>query len=161
MPVRNMVNSNNAYKCIYCTRLQCFQTRPRSWEGRWSLDFKNDNSVECMGITVTLSPQRLFNIVGMYSPTSSKDVFFVLMIDILKQCDLSKELLQMGDFNLNWTDKVRSKKLKEITKKFELAQLFKGPTGITQSSQTQLDLILSNKPERITSSIIQLDHWPV
>lgn len=40
------------------------------------IDFKNDNSVECVGITVILSPQISFNIVGMYRPPSSKDVFF-------------------------------------------------------------------------------------
>ncbi len=57
----------------------------------------------------------------------------------------------MGDFNLNWEDKIM-KKFKQITDGFNLVQMVKGPTRITNSTSTQIDLIFSNRPERITQS---------
>lgn len=58
----------------------------------------------------------------------------------------------MGDFNLNWQDNIKRKKLKIVADKFNLNQLIKGPTRIAKSSKTQLDLIFANKPERIIKS---------
>jgi len=58
----------------------------------------------------------------------------------------------MGDFNLNWEDKLKRKILKIVADKFNLYQLIKGPTRIAKSSKTQLDLIFANKPERIIKS---------
>lgn len=57
----------------------------------------------------------------------------------------------MGDFNLNWEDKSSRKKLKQITG-FNLAQMVNGPTRIANGTSTQIDLIFSNRPERITKS---------
>lgn len=53
----------------------------------------------------------------------------------------------MGDFNLNWLDKTRRKKLKDLATKFQMTQLINSPTRITNSSQTLLDQIFTNKPE--------------
>lgn len=58
----------------------------------------------------------------------------------------------MGDFNVNWTDKNCRKRLKEITGLYSFTQLINGPTRITKSSKTQIDLVFSNKPERIIKS---------
>ena len=41
---------------------------------------------------------------------------------------------------------------KRITNTFDLTQLVKGPTRVTCCSKTQIDLVLSNKPERVTKS---------
>lgn len=57
----------------------------------------------------------------------------------------------MVDFNLNWEDKLKRKKIKMIADKFNLNQLIKEPTRIAKS-KTQLDLIFTNKPERIIKS---------
>ncbi len=59
----------------------------------------------------------------------------------------------IGDFNINWNEKSNRKKLQEIVSNFDVIQLILGPTRITSSSETQIDLIFSNKPERITKSI--------
>lgn len=56
----------------------------------------------------------------------------------------------MGDFNLDWSNKTRRKKLKDITNKFHMTQMMSSPTRVTVSSQTILDLIFINKPDRIT-----------
>lgn len=42
--------------------------------------------------------------------------------------------------------------LKQITDGLDLSQLIKGPTRITQSTRTQIDFVLSNRPERISKS---------
>lgn len=55
----------------------------------------------------------------------------------------------MGDFNLVWQDKTRTKKLKNIAKTFQMTQMIHKPARITKSSQTLIDLIFANKPERI------------
>ena len=54
-------------------------------------------------------------------------------------------------FYLNWAEKNTRKKLKALTNQFEMTQLIDGPTRITNSSKTQIDLIFSNKPERTQS----------
>lgn len=58
----------------------------------------------------------------------------------------------MGDFNIDWEDKTNRKALKQITDNFDLTQLIIEPTRITTSSQTQIDLIFSNRPERVVKS---------
>lgn len=50
------------------------------------------------------------NIIVLYRPPNDKDVFFDKLTEVLKACN-NKEVLLMGDFNLNWPDKTRSKKL--------------------------------------------------
>ncbi len=88
----------------------------------------------------------------VYRPPSANDIFFKQLTEILKECYHNKEIILMGDFNLNWEDKLKRKKLKTIADKYLLNQIIKGPTRITKSSKTQLDLIFTNKPERITKS---------
>ncbi len=41
------------------------------------------------------------------------------------------------------------KKLKNIISNFDLKQLVKGPTRITRSSETQIDLIFTNKTDHV------------
>lgn len=59
------------------------------------------------------------------------------------------EVILMGEFNLNWQDKKRRKKLQDITKTFQMTQMMYKPKRITKSSQTLKDLIFTNKPDRI------------
>ena len=54
---------------------------------------------------------------------------------------------------LMWIGPIRRKKDKEIVDPFKLTQCINGPTRITQSSKTQIDLIFSNRPERIAKSL--------
>lgn len=58
----------------------------------------------------------------------------------------------MGDFNLNWLDKICRKKLKDIANKFHLAQMIENPTRITRSSKTLLNLIFTNKVDRTSKT---------
>ena len=93
-----------------------------------------------------------FNVIGVYRPLSSDITFYEHFKNLLKKLDTKKECIVLGDLNLNWTEKATRKKLKALTSQFELIQLIDGPTRITNVSKTQIDLIFSNKPERIIKS---------
>ena len=58
--------------------------------------------------------------------------------------------LFFGDFNINWLDKSCKQKLKMILSKHNFQQMVKRPTRITRMSKTMIDLIVTNKPERVT-----------
>lgn len=58
----------------------------------------------------------------------------------------------MGDFNINWEDTSTRINLKLITDSFDLKQLISGPTRITNSTKILIDLIFTNRPERILKS---------
>lgn len=116
-----------------------------------------ENTLECVGVTITLSPEMSFVVLAVYRPPSATNVFFDCLSVILKQYQ-AKEVILMGDFNLNWLDKTRRKKLKNIIKTVQMIQMINKPTRIMTTFQTLLDLIFSNKPERITKTL-EFDHW--
>lgn len=90
-----------------------------------------------------------FILICLYRPPSSTIAFYDNLHKLLKQCQERKELILMGNFNINWENNSDRKKLKDITDKFNLTQLVRGPTRITHSTQTQIDLMFTNRPERI------------
>lgn len=67
----------------------------------------------------------------------------------LFECNFKKEVILVGDFDANWKDQTNRKRLKSLTNSFDLIQLIKEPTRITNSSETCIDLVFSNKHERI------------
>lgn len=109
------------------------------------------DNLECIGIKMILSPEMHFNVIVVYRPPTAKDCFINSLSDILKQYS-NKELIVMGDFNLDWLNKARRKKLKDIASSLHMTQMINSPTRITQSSRTLLDLIFTNKPDRITKT---------
>uniref|UniRef100_A0A672J846 Reverse transcriptase domain-containing protein n=1 Tax=Salarias fasciatus TaxID=181472 RepID=A0A672J846_SALFA len=116
---------------------------------------KLEVEIECIAITINLSPQMSFILVGIYRPPSSDVNFYISFKEILRALNtLGKEVIVLGDFNINWTDKNNRKKLKEITSRYNFEQLINGPTRVTKTTKTQIDLIFSNKPDRIIKSFI-------
>lgn len=93
------------------------------------------------------------NVFYSYSSLSAtfgkKKTFYDKLYKLLKLCDFNKEVILIGDLNVNWLDKTGRKKLKNITSNFDLKQLVKGPTRIARSSKTQIDLIFTNKPDYV------------
>ncbi len=114
--------------------------------------FKEAATLEYVALKIILSQQMSFILIGLYRPPSANETFYDQLTDMLKECNHNKELILMGDYNLNWEDKGKRRKLKTITDKYNLQQLIRGPTRITKNSSTVLDLVFSNKPERITKS---------
>ncbi len=122
--------------CISCKEIQCHA----------------EMDLECICLDVMLSPQMYFILIGLYRPPSAKSVFHEKLCTVLRECTSGKEVILMGDFNINWEDKSSKKALKQITDRFDLTQLVKGPTRIISTSSTQIDLVFSNKPERVIKS---------
>lgn len=58
----------------------------------------------------------------------------------------------MGDFNNNYEENIMRKALKTIKTKYDLVQLVKHPTRLTFTTKSQIDLLLTNKPDRIRKS---------
>lgn len=53
---------------------------------------------------------------------------------------------------MNWEEKSSRKQLKQVTDSFNLTQMINAPSRMTNSSSTQIDLIFSNKSERMIKS---------
>lgn len=104
---------------------------------------------ECVGLKISLSPQMSITLIGMYRPPSASNAFYVELQALLKECDTRNEVILIGDLNINWLDKSNRRQLKSLLTNFNFTQLIKGPTRLTTSSETCIDLIFSNKCERI------------
>ena len=61
---------------------------------------------------------------------------------------LKNVIIFMSNFNINWKNKTCRRKLRD----HRLFQIIQGPTRGTQSSQTQIDLVFTNRPDRIIKS---------
>ena len=109
-------------------------------------------NVECIGLNISLSSAMYFTVICVYRPPSAKDVFYDHLKTILNHCSSKKEITLLGDFNINWDIKSDRKKIKQLTDKYNLTQIIKGPTRITNTSHTTIDLIFTNKPERISKT---------
>lgn len=47
-----------------------------------------------------------FTVVGVYTPPASNNMFYENFKNIFKEIDKNKELILLGDFNLNWAENV-------------------------------------------------------
>jgi len=95
--------------------------------------------LECIIVTIVLSPQMSFTVVGLYRPPNSTKTFYNKLKSVLKEIGSKTELIVLGDFNINWAEKAKRYQLKRISDQLNLTQMILGPTRITQSTQTQID----------------------
>lgn len=116
------------------------------------IEFEYDVSIECLGLNVFLSPEMHFRILVLYNPPACDTGFYDKLEKLLKAISHKTEVMIFGDFNINWADKKTKKKLKYSMSKFDFSQKIKGPTRITRSTQTQIDLMFSNREERIVKT---------
>ena len=94
------------------------------------------DDLECIVLKLTLSTQMSFIMIGLYRPRSTKIVFYDKLNALLKECDTKKEIILLGDLNINWSDKIKRKELKRVTSNYEFQQIIEGPTRISSSSET-------------------------
>ncbi len=114
------------------------------------VNLKSTQDLESIIVSIVLSPQMSFTVAGLYRPPNSTKIFYDKLKSVLKEIGLKTELIVLGDFNINWMEKAKRHQLKSIADQYNLTQMILGPTRVTQSTRTQIDLIFSNKPERIT-----------
>ena len=113
-------------------------------------EIKIDTSLECLAVNVVLSPKMNFNVVVLYNPPSHNVSFYHDLGELLKILNCHLETILLGDINVNWICKSGKQKLKMLMSKHNFKQMVKDPTRITRTSKTLIDLIFTNKPERIT-----------
>ena len=90
----------------------------------------NENGLELICLDITLSPHMSFVLIVIYRPPSSNIDFYEKLDNLLKQCNFKKEVIIMGDLNINWEDKQNRKNLKRVMDGMDLTQLIHGPTQI-------------------------------
>lgn len=93
-------------------------------------------SIEFIGVNMSLSVEMSFTVICLYRPPSAKVDFYTELKTLLTHCDINKEVILLGDFNVNWDNKSDRKKLKEITDHFGFTQIIDDPTRITSRSKT-------------------------
>lgn len=104
--------------------------------------------LECVGVEVRLSPEMSFNVITVYRPPDADQDFYLDFERLIKSV-ADKETIIIGDFNVDWKSKPKRNKLKSILNKVGFKQLMDHPTRITEKSQTTIDLIITNQPQRI------------
>ena len=93
------------------------------------------------------------NIVTVYKPPNEGDYSLPSLKKMLKTLG-NRESLILGDFNNDWGNKTKRKKLKTIFDKQGYTHLVATPTRLTATSATIIDLLITNKPERIFHNFI-------
>lgn len=99
-----------------------------------------------------LSSNMKFKIFVFYNPPSCDGNFYNKFKSCLSNINDGTECIILGDFNINWQEKKSKIKLKSIVEKLKYKQLIAKPTRITRHSETLIDLIFTNRPERITKT---------
>lgn len=113
---------------------------------------EHDVNIEHICVEVSLSLSMHFLIVVLYNPPSCNEMFYGELDKLLKMVAHKSEVIILGDFNIDWFNSSKRKKLKTLMTKFDFTQIMKGATRISKTSKTQIDLIFSNKEDRILKS---------
>ena len=94
--------------------------------------------------------------LACYRPPNYDPSFFVKIEEIISRIDSEdKELILVGDLNCNFLSRNQDSNynmLKSITGTYQLSQLIKAPTRVSNSSASLIDVIFTNCPNKITCS---------
>ena len=120
-------------------------------------------NVEAVCIEVRKPNAKPILISTWYRPPNSNseilDSFEIFLQNIDKE---NKEIIITGDFNIDLmpseTENSTAKRLKELLNTYQLSQLIKKPTRITESTKTLLDLIIckTDDPKTATTDVVEL-----
>ena len=119
------------------------------------------DNLETITIEVSKPKSKSFLINTWYQPPDSCLELFNDYEECVKNMDSEgKEIVLIGDFNCDWTfernkTNLQTSKLIDLANQFQLAQLIKEPTRITETTSTLIDLAFSNRPEIINSSGVE------
>lgn len=120
---------------------------------------RKDLNVDCLemiSIEICKPRNKAFLISAWYRPPNSEIELFNAFEIFLSKCDdENKDLLVIGDINCNMLKSPQdsnTKKLVFLSALYNLEQLIKEPTRITNTSSTLIDLIFTNQPNNISNS---------
>lgn len=132
-----------------------------------SCEFVNINapSVECVWLKLKL--RKMSCIVGnVYRPPSSNSQYVDNLLDVIEQAfQASENVILVGDLNFDCLPPKISPEIANIESLFGMCQLVRSATRITPTSQTLLDVVLTNRKDLLCDTdvceIAASDHYPV
>ena len=124
------------------------------WDRR--LDLENEK-IEVVWLEIRPKCSKGILIASVYRPPDSskhldKDFNELFNSMLTKAMSESKETILLGDMNANFLDNKDNKDLKSIFNVHGLKQMIRQPTRITESTESLIDIILTNKPVNLVQS---------
>ena len=124
------------------------------------------NDIESVWLEFNIIGQKSILICYAYIPPDSSKTWLDLFENQLEKAfSDNKELIVLGDFNIDLVRDCPVKQWNDITTSFNLEQMIKSPTRITDTTSTIIDHIYTTNPSYINeTSVPRLalsDHFPV
>lgn len=126
--------------------------------------------IECIWLEIFSDYTKSFIVGILYRPPNtskhlSKNFNNNFQKTLTKINNGNKELIILGDINCNYLIKNNNKPLKDLLSLNGLIQTIKGPTRITDTTESLIDVILTTKPEnlmeiKIVSTALS-DHYAI
>ena len=124
------------------------------WKRRYDLEM---DDIESIWLEIFIAKSKSILIVTFYRPPGSSvyipnefnKTFNDMLLNGTKE---NKEIIILGDFNVDYLKPNDNKEIKSIFQLFGLKQLIKTATRITNESSTLIDLIATNNPQSISKS---------
>ena len=130
---------------------------------RSSINYKirNDlvpSELEAVCIEIIKPHSKPFLVTTVYRPPSASSEFFDHFEKLIKATDdENKEIYVLGDLNCDILkadedSNFPTKKIKSLYELYQLSQLIDKPTRITMTTKSLIDHIVTNAPEKISST---------
>ena len=114
------------------------------------------SKIETLWAEISLPNSKPFLVCTVYRPPSSNSEWIDLFEEELSIAQTTGlELIIMGDINID-LKLSPNKKWQNLIELFDLSQLIKDPTRVTESSSTIIDHVYSSKPENIVESFVSI-----
>ena len=109
--------------------------------------------VECVWIEINTRNKKLL-IGTFYRPPNSSNATFAAIEDSigLASYTIAYDILITGDFNINMADNRSSRKINDLCQEYGLSQLVSDFTHFTETSQSTIDLLLTNNSNAVLTS---------
>ena len=128
-----------------------------------------ENGLELLTVELQFSHMKNVICIVWYRPPNSGVQVFEKFRNVLQKLDdMNCDYVILGDINCNMQPETRSwqtNKLLEIVDSFNLSQIIDTPTRVTKDTASILDLIITNRHEKIDKSgvlpISMSDHYLV
>ena len=117
------------------------------------VQIQKTEEVECLLMVVRVNSLKL-GVISVYRPPSTPYCKLSVLEDFITHLYPQVDSLYiLGDLNCNQLcpDEAETKYLKSILDSFDLAQLIKEPTRITEYGESLLDLIITDRTELVES----------
>ena len=123
------------------------------------------SKIETVWAEIELPNSKPFLVCSVYRPPNAHSEWIDLFEEELSIAQVTGlELILMGDFNIDLIP-CTNNKWSNLLQLFDLSQLVREPTRVTESSATLIDHVYSSCPENITSCFVSKlsasDHFPI